>query len=99
VEQISREQFNAWKNLPVTQQFFLELAEMYYDNVTREPVVIAHAQVAAQNSAGEPILFAHTNPVEETAINSALKAGRVQVMEALMEYQPSNLEEEKANDD
>jgi hypothetical protein len=99
VEQISKEEFNVWKNLRVTQQFFLELAEMYYDNVTREPVVIAHAQIATQNKAGDPVLFAHTNPVEETAINSALKAGRVQVMEVLMEYKPSNLEEEKANDD
>lgn len=98
MEQVSKEQFKAWKDLPLTQQFFLDLAEMYYDNLTREAVVIAHAQVATQNSAGEPLLFAHTNPVEETAINAALKAGRLQVMEVLMEYVPSNIEPEKTDE-
>ncbi len=96
--QISREQFKAWKNLTLTKQFFLDLADLYYDNVTREPVVIAHAQVASKNQNGDSVLFAHTNPVEETAINAALKAGRVQVMEVLMEYEPSNLAPEVAND-
>ena len=71
---------------------------MYYDNVTREPVVIAHAQVAAKNQNGDSVLFAHTNPVEETAINAALKAGRVQVMEVLIEYEPSNLAPEPTDE-
>lgn len=98
VEPLTQERFNTWKNDPVTQQLFLDFSEMYYDTLTREAVVIAHAQIATQDKSGDPVIFAHTNPVEETAINAALKAGRVQIMEMVMEYVPSNIEENTADE-
>ena len=93
-ETFSRERFESWKNLPLTQQFFLELEDMYFDALVQEPVTVAHSQMMGQSSTGESIIFNHTNPMEETAINAALKAGRIQVIEALMDYVPTNLERE-----
>lgn len=65
---------------------------MYLDNLQREAVVIAHSEMKGQSAGGDSIIFHHTNPVEETAINAALKAGRIQVMEIILEYTPSTLE-------
>lgn len=66
-----------------------ELTERYLENLIDEPVVVAHA-----HPVGETGWLNHTDPVSETAINAALQAGRNQVLETLMSYEPENLEEE-----
>ena len=91
---ITEDNFTLWKNNDITKLFFMELGEQYLEALIKEPVVIASLQ-----RMGEDSYLAHTDPVSETAINSAIKAGRVQVFEALLEYVPSNLEREIVEDD
>ncbi len=91
---ISQDDFDRWKNNQVTKMLFLELSERYLENLIEEPVVMAHAQRISENDT-----MHHTNPVEETAINSALKSGRNQVLSTLLEYEPVNLNREYGIDD
>lgn len=64
--------------------------ESYLENVIQTPVVKAHLERVG----GTDQVMMHTNPVEETAINSAIQSGRNQVYEAVLEWQPTNLEKE-----
>ena len=83
---VTEDEFAAWKQHPLTKLFFLELAERYYENLIEEAVVVAHIQPARDS------VFNHTNPLEETTVNSILKSGRNQVLEAILGYEPENLE-------
>ena len=74
--------------------FFLEWGELYLENHLDEPLVVAHAQRVSE----EATMF-HTNPVEETAINSALKSGRGQVIDEVLKWEPTNLDREYEEDD
>ena len=90
---ISQDDFDLWRDHAVTKMFFLEISERYLSNLVEEPVVVA----SLEHVGGERFLE-HSSPVEETAINSALRAGRNQVLETVLEYEPANLEREEIDD-
>ncbi len=90
---ITQEQLEGWRNNPITQQFFLDMLDMYYETVLKEPTMISHSRVVGKTADGDIITHSHNSPVEETAINAAVKTGRVHVFEHLLGYVPSNLEE------
>ncbi len=91
---LSEDNFTHWRNNVVTKTFFLELQERYLENLMDEPVVKSYAE-----RLGEGVWMSHTNPVEETAINSAIKSGRGEVLEALLTYEPENLDKEVKDDE
>ncbi len=91
---ITQDEFALWKNSTVTKVFYLEWQEQYLENHIDEPVVVAHAQRVSDTST-----MYHTNPVEETAINSALKSGRGQVLDEVLSWEPANLDREDKDDE
>lgn len=84
---ISQDAYNHWYQARVTQQFFLEIRERYLANILEEPVTQAYLERVAHDG-----VLPHTNPVEETAINSALKSGRNEVLESIVSWHPENME-------
>lgn len=91
---IKGDHYSSWLKSPLTRLFMLELKEQYLENVLDEPVVKAHLERVGGDAA-----LMHTNPVEETAINSAVKSGRDQVFKAVLEWQPINMEKENDAED
>lgn len=80
--------FNQWLASSITQQLFLTIERDYLTALTDETTVMAYLE-----KCGEDQTLPHNDPVSETAINSAIRSGKVAVLSDLIEWQPRNLEE------
>lgn len=87
-EVLSQAKFKAWLSSPITQHLLLTIEAAYLDGLIDDPTEIAHLELG-----GEGRSLPHTDPVSETAINSAVRSGKIAVLTDLLEWQPGNLEE------
>ncbi len=85
-----KDSWERWLALPTTQLFMQEMEHAYLEVCVNEPVVKGHAVAT-----GAEMVYC-SNPVEETAINAAIRSGQMQALEAVISYRPINLE---GNDD
>lgn len=81
-----KDTWERWLHLPITQLMLMEMEHAYLEACVGEPVVMA-----CPIATGEQPVY-RSNPVEETAINAAIRAGQLQALETVLMYEPINLE-------
>lgn len=87
LQSLPQDSYSNWRHHQVTKLFFLELEELYLETLLEEPVRKSYIE-----RVGAEMTLSHTDPVSESAINSALRSGKLSVLEGLLDYRPVDME-------
>jgi len=88
---IAEDQLSLWRDNPITKQFLAEFSLEYLDQLLTETVVVG--ALIQEGTHGDTLITRQiTNPVSETAINTALAAGRIDALQNVITWVPDNLQ-------